>query len=98
MRLRVRFRFDAATGEVQTFLVEDIDQRAPAADHDARHDRLAAEVGRVIERHARVEQLPAGTEVPPETVPAYPDTEPEAESRDEAPSRPEGRTLRDYGG
>ncbi len=83
MRVRVRFRFDPETGEVQTFLVEDVDHRAPTAGHDARHDRAAAEVGRVIEQHAVVEQLPAGAVPLPERAQAAPDPEP----RDEAPVR-----------
>lgn len=93
MRLRVRFRFNAETGEVETFLVEDIDGRAPAADHDARHDRAAADVGRVVERHALVEQVPAGTERAPDHAELH-TAPPEQEKQDEAPKRVEGRPLR----
>ncbi|HEY3867435.1 MAG TPA: hypothetical protein VGM10_03765 [Actinocrinis sp.] len=90
MRLRFRFRFNAETGEVETFLVEDVDGRAPAADHDARHDRAAADIGRVVERHALVEQIPGGAERPPKHV------EPHAAppEQDESPARTEGRPLR----
>lgn len=90
MRIRVRFRFNADTGEIETFLVEDVDSRAPAADHDARHDRTAAEVGRLIEQHALVEQLPGGAGRP------LGDTEPHPAARepDGAPVRSEERPLR----
>jgi hypothetical protein len=90
MRIRVNFRFNSDTGEVETLLVEDIDSRAPAADHDPRHDQAAAEVGRVIEQHALVEQILGGTE------PAPANTEPDPSERepDTAAGRSEERPLR----
>lgn len=58
MRVRVRFRFDAATGEVETFVVEDVGEASTSdVGHDAVHDRVTADVARVIEQHALFEQF-----------------------------------------
>jgi hypothetical protein len=69
MRVRVKLRFNKLTGEVEEFLVDDQDlPRLPAAEHNRQHDRIAAEVGGVLERH------PAVTEVlPGQPTPAVPD-------------------------
>ncbi len=57
MRVRVRFRYRAETGEVELFDVDDIPDGVPLADHDARHDRAAADVARVVEPHALIEEV-----------------------------------------
>ena len=43
MRVKVRFRFNALTGEVEAFEVDDLRDGPRLADHDARHERAAAE-------------------------------------------------------
>ncbi len=57
MRVRVRFRYRAETGEVETFTVETIGADSSAADHDLRHDAAAASVARVVENNARIEEV-----------------------------------------
>ncbi len=56
MRVRVKFRYRADTGEVEVFRVEDTSEGAPAADHDVRHDRITADVARIVENNALIEQ------------------------------------------
>ena len=55
METKVRFRFNKRTGEVE-FLV-DQDSTLPHAEHDLAHDRIAAEIGRVIENLPRVVEV-----------------------------------------
>jgi hypothetical protein len=62
MRVKVRFRFNAATGEVEAFEVDDMQDGPRLADHDARHDRAAAEVSRVVEVNALIEEAMPGAE------------------------------------
>lgn len=61
MRVKVRFRFNAVTGEVEAFEVDDLRDGPRLADHDARHDRAAADVARVVEANALVEEVAPGT-------------------------------------
>ncbi|GAA3250414.1 hypothetical protein ACFO1B_40130 [Dactylosporangium siamense] len=63
MRVRVRFRYRTDTGEVETFVVEDLHDGRPLPDHDARHDAAALAVGRVIDAN------PVMSEVVGETAP-----------------------------
>ena len=60
MRVKVRFRFNAVTGEVEAFEVDDMHDGPRLADHDARHDRATAEVARVVEVNALIEEIPPG--------------------------------------
>lgn len=61
MRVRVHFRVNAKTGEVEEFLITDIGTAAePEADHDAVHDAIAYEVGKVVERRPAPEQVVDG--------------------------------------
>lgn len=62
MRVKVRFRFNAATGEVEAFEVDDMHDGPRLADHDARHDRAAAEVARVVEANALIEEVAPGAD------------------------------------
>jgi hypothetical protein len=61
MEVKVRFRFNKITGEVEVF---DVDQeKAPGvteAEHNREHDRVAAEIGRVIERNPLVQEVFSG--------------------------------------
>jgi hypothetical protein len=75
MRVRVNFRVNTETGDVETFLIEDISTETEP-EHDAAHDRLAYEVGKVVERRPRPEQVVGGT-AHDELLLAYPDEEQE---------------------
>ncbi|WP_274564232.1 hypothetical protein [Streptomyces spiramyceticus] len=61
MRVRVRFRYRADTGEVELYEVEDIGPGPRAADHDARHDRAAAALARIVEDNALIEEVHGDT-------------------------------------
>ncbi len=64
MRVRVRFRYRADTGEVEMFEVDDLRVGPPLADHDARHERAATDVARIVESNALIEEVLPGTEEP----------------------------------
>jgi hypothetical protein len=68
MRVRVNFRVNTQTGEVEEFLVEDISTE-PEPEHDAVHDRIAYEVGKVVERRPAPQQIIDGAagDAPPLT-------------------------------
>lgn len=57
MRVRVRFRFNTRTGEVEMFQVDDVGGAAAGRDHDAEHDRISAEVGAIAARRPDVEEV-----------------------------------------
>jgi hypothetical protein len=59
MRVRVHFSVDTETGEVAQFVVEDISVE-PEPEHDAAHDRIAYEVGKVVERRPAPQQVVPG--------------------------------------
>lgn len=74
MRLRVQFRYRADTGEVEVFQVEDVPEGPRLPDHDARHDRAARALARVVDPHALVieedqaaivEPVPGERQAPP---------------------------------
>jgi hypothetical protein len=68
MRVKVRFRFNAETGEIEVFGVDDLHEGPRLVDHDAWHDRAAADVARVVEANALIEEVrPVITEAPAET-------------------------------
>jgi len=70
MRVRVRFRFREDTGEVEVFEVDDLHDGPPLTDHDARHDRAAADVARIVEANALIEEIPSGSQTHAVTEPA----------------------------
>jgi len=60
--VKVRFRFNKATGEVEVFEVEDQGvMHLSEAEHNSLHDRIAADVGRVIERNPHVIEVLPGS-------------------------------------
>lgn len=59
MRVKVSFRVNRETGEVEEFLIEDIGTEAEP-EHDAVHDRIAHEVGKVVERRPAPHQMIGG--------------------------------------
>jgi hypothetical protein len=62
VRVKIRFRFNSATGEVEAFDVDDMHDGPRVADHDARHDRAAVDVARIIEPNALIEEVAPGAE------------------------------------
>jgi FtsH ternary system domain X3 len=84
MRVKVRFRFNAATGEVEAFEVDDLRDGPRVADHDARHDRAAADIARVVEANALIEEVAPGAAPVITTVTR---TAPEAETPAAEPER-----------
>lgn len=63
MRVRVKFRYRADTGEVEAFEVDDLQSGPPLADHDARHERAAADVARIVENNALIVEVAADVEL-----------------------------------
>ncbi|GGK97257.1 hypothetical protein Sme01_35740 [Sphaerisporangium melleum] len=61
MRVKVRFRYDPATGQVEFFQVDDVSTGPREAGHDETHDRVSAEIAGVVERDARIDEVPPGT-------------------------------------
>jgi hypothetical protein len=66
MDVKVRFRFNKTTGEVEIFEVTDtaLRQTRSDAEHNRQHDRLAAEIGSIIERNPRIREVVTGEETP----------------------------------
>jgi hypothetical protein len=56
MRVRVNFKVNTETGEVEEFLIVDISTEAEP-EHDAVHDRIAVEVGQVVDRRPAPQQV-----------------------------------------
>jgi hypothetical protein len=71
MDVRIRFRFNKLTGEVEEFQVTDIgEMRLSEAEHNREHDRITSEVGNVIERNPRITEIfPNGMPVAINVVP-----------------------------
>lgn len=58
MDVRVIVRFNSRTGEMERFDVEDEGgERPPQGEHDRVHERIAAEIGSVLERFPRLSEL-----------------------------------------
>ena len=61
MEIKVHFRFNKITGEIELFEVDDEGpMRLSEAEHNRLHDRIAAEVGNVVERNPRVDEILPG--------------------------------------
>ncbi|MGW3206431.1 hypothetical protein [Streptomyces sp. NPDC001135] len=57
MRVRVDFRYNAETGEVELFQVDDIGRTTRIEDHDATHEEIAYAIGRVLDRRPVAEEV-----------------------------------------
>ena len=55
--VRINFRYRPDTGEVERFEVDDLHAGPPFSDDDARLDRAATEVARIVESNARIEEV-----------------------------------------
>jgi hypothetical protein len=81
VRVRVRFRYDPATGEVAMFQVEDVSTGPQEADHNARHDRVTAEIAGLVERGAHIVEVAPG-QLPDRLIEPTETTQPEDEQRE----------------
>jgi hypothetical protein len=73
MEIKVRLRFNKRTGEIDC-VVEAPDSPLPEAEHNRRHEQLAAEVGRILEQHPRVVEVTGEAAAPQtEEAPATPE-------------------------
>ncbi|MEU8030079.1 hypothetical protein [Streptomyces sp. NPDC049099] len=76
MRVRVEFRYNAETGEVELFQVDDIGRTTRTEDHDATHEEIACAIGRVLDRRPVAEEVrdqerePQPLQLPAQTDPA----------------------------
>jgi len=76
MEVKVKFRYNRATGQVEMFEIDDQNSMLPAAEHNREHERIAAEIGRVVERNPHViEVLPGIGAVPASQPTRKPDAE-----------------------
>ena len=91
MRVKVRFVVDRRTGEVDV-VIEDEGSTLPREEHDRTHDRIAAEIGRVMERDPRVDEILPGSAVSP--PPAEQQPAPEVEDQDRDVRRDDARRQR----
>ena len=58
MDVKVTFRFNQITGEVEIFQVTDEGiMRLSEAEHNREHDRIAAELGNLIERNPQIMEV-----------------------------------------
>lgn len=98
MGLRVRFRYDVRTGRVEMFQVDDLHEGPPAADHDARHEAVARDVGRVVDPFARIHEIepepPETDREDPNPLPRVAETPDVKESTPEQRHRDSGRGVR----
>jgi FtsH ternary system domain X3 len=83
MRVRVEFRYNAETGEVELFQVDDIGRTTRIEDHDATHDDIAYAIGRVLDRRPGVaEAVPDREREPQPRLPAHTDAAAEEQHRE----------------
>lgn len=93
MDIKVRFRFNKLTGEIEEFVV-DQDSQLGDAEHNREHDRLAAEIGGLLERLPRIEEGAAALgSVAADRSPDH--EEPEHETESETPRRERERNAGD---
>ncbi|GHE08712.1 hypothetical protein [Streptomyces alanosinicus] len=74
MRVRVEFRYNAETGEVELFQVDDIGRTTRIEDHDATHDEIAYAIGQVLDRRPGVAEVVPEREREPQ-APRFTETE-----------------------
>ena len=77
MSVKVHFRFNKATGEVEEFLVDDADRTLP----EAEHERVALAFGRVVARFPELVEVGPEAPPPPEPEPPIPDDPPRERDR-----------------
>ncbi|SFC97538.1 hypothetical protein [Streptomyces aidingensis] len=57
MRVRVEFRFNAETGEVEVFRVDDITAGGRRAERETAHEEIAYRLGGLLDRRPGVERV-----------------------------------------
>ena len=63
MDVKVRFRLNKATGEVEIFeIADDGPMILSEADHNREHDRIATELGNVVERNPQIDEVFGGSQ------------------------------------
>jgi hypothetical protein len=68
MDVKVRFRFNQVTGEVEVFeVIDEGGMLSSEAEHNREHDRIAAELGNIVERNPQVMEIFANS------VPIHPE-------------------------
>ncbi|MEH2368494.1 hypothetical protein [Nostoc sp.] len=73
MDVKVRFRFNQVTGEVEIFEVTDEGtMRLSEAEHNREHDRIAAELGNIIERNPQIMEAFPGLSIDRDVIPEQP--------------------------
>ena len=83
MDVKVRFRFNKLSGQVETFEI-DQDSTLPMVEHEREHDRVAAEIGALLERLPRVTAvLPGAGVVEAPEIETPPAVEEEETARDQ---------------
>ncbi|GGQ21944.1 hypothetical protein GCM10010266_51310 [Streptomyces griseomycini] len=87
MRVRVEFRYNAETGEVELFRVDDIGGTTRIQDHDATHDGIAHAIGRVLDRRPGVEEIVPDREREPRPRPLPVQAEPAVQEQPREPRR-----------
>lgn len=91
MDFKVRFKFNTLTGEVELFEVDHQgDQFLSDADHNHQHDEVTAELGRLLERFPRIQEIEDGLEVSLETESGGEETPPIEE--DDTNTTPDEKT------
>jgi hypothetical protein len=65
MKVNVKFRLNKETGQVEIFEIDDWQSTLPEAEHNREHDRIAAEIGNLVERNPRVVEVLPGTQAVP---------------------------------
>lgn len=67
MQVKVRFRFNKSTGEVEVFEIADEGPVTSAlSEHNATHDRIAGEIGALVSRAPDISEVLPGTSVLPQ--------------------------------
>jgi hypothetical protein len=81
MKVKVKYRFNKATGQVEVLEIDDWESTLPQDEHNREHDRIAAEIGNVVERDPRIIEVLPGAGPPP--VDRETSGEPETSTRTE---------------
>lgn len=83
MEVKVHFRFNRRTGEVETFEIDDVDSGLPWEEHNREHDRIASEIGNLVERNPLIvegqSRVPSSQPVDPLEAPGDTQITPEQE-------------------
>ena len=84
MLVKVHFRYNPTTGEVETFEIDDQASTLPEDEHNREHDRIAAEIGNLIERNPRITEVLPGA-APVQTVETAEEKDEGQRTKDEGP-------------